>query len=93
MHLGTVAEHIERIYRRAGSKKLWFVYLHHFPFVLHRFFFPWFVYRVKLDRYALKEGQKKRTALLTKLYWFIAAEGLVYNALKTVKKYFLSVLS
>lgn len=23
---GTVAEHIERIYRQAGSKKLWFVY-------------------------------------------------------------------
>lgn len=35
MHLGTVAEHIERIYRRAGSKKLWFVYMCHVPFVLH----------------------------------------------------------
>lgn len=23
--LGTVSDHIERIYRRAGSKKLWFV--------------------------------------------------------------------
>lgn len=32
MHLGTVAEHIERIYRRAGSKKLWFVYMYHSPF-------------------------------------------------------------
>lgn len=24
--LGTVSDHIERIYRKAGSKKLWFVY-------------------------------------------------------------------
>lgn len=23
--LGTVSDHIERVYRRAGSKKLWFV--------------------------------------------------------------------
>lgn len=36
---GTVAEHIERIYRRAGSKKLWFVYRYHIPSGL-RFFFP-----------------------------------------------------
>lgn len=40
MCLGTVREHIERIYRRAGSKKLWFVYrCHYVPFGLHLFFF------------------------------------------------------
>lgn len=40
MPLGTVAEHIERIYRRAGSRKLWFVYKYRVPSGLHQFCFP-----------------------------------------------------
>lgn len=40
MPLGTVAEHIERIYRRAGSRKLWFVHKYPVPSGFHQFCFP-----------------------------------------------------
>lgn len=81
MCLGTVREHIERIYRRAGSKKLWFVYrCHYVPFGLHLFFFFLMcLQKVKLVPYMLREGEE-RTVLLTILYCFIAAEDLVCNA-------------
>lgn len=82
MHLGTVAEHIERIYRRAGSKKLWFVSC---SFWFTPVFFPnVFIENVNWILMNFK-GKEKRAAFLTKLYWFIAAKHLVYNALKKLR--------
>lgn len=97
MHLGTVAEHIERIYRRAGSRKLWFVYMYHIPygFFFHQFFFPnvlfidhiWIIVYLRGSRGC---GERVgRTALMAKLHSFTAAEDLVYSALKKTSSIFL----
>lgn len=59
--------------------------LYHVPFGLHQFFFPnVFIENVNWILMNFK-GKEKRAAFLTKLYWFIAAKHLVYNALKKLR--------